>query len=107
MTTSLVQMDYVSEQDEGEDIGTSILRVQADDADIAENAEVTYSFAEGFPDAVFFSIDNETGVITNNILLVSTVHHKPAYCPGKMDRVIIIVKLIDIATILIFSCHYI
>lgn len=64
-------MAYVGEQDEGQDIGTSILRVQADDADTGDNAAVTYMFAEGFNDAQFFSIDNETGVISNNITLVS------------------------------------
>ena len=52
-------------------VGTSILRVQAIDADTGDNAAVEYSFADGFTDAQFFSIDNRTGIISNDITLVS------------------------------------
>lgn len=51
-------------------MGTSILRVQATDADVEDNAAVRYSFAAGFSDTQFFSINNASGVITNNIVLV-------------------------------------
>ena len=61
----------MAEQDEGVNISTSITRVQANDADTGDNAAVSYSFAEGFPDTDFFTIDNATGTISNNITLVS------------------------------------
>jgi hypothetical protein len=52
-------------------VNSEILQVQATDADSnIENSAIAY-FLESSPDAQFFTIDNETGMIFNAELLVS------------------------------------
>lgn len=65
------QASYVGGQNEGQNVGSSILTIQATDLDEAnsENALVAYAFDDS-PDAQFFSIENMTGVISNDVILV-------------------------------------
>lgn len=68
------QPPYNEEQDEEEEVGTSILTVRATDRDQinTNNSLVAYSLNNA-PDAIFFYIDNMTGVISNAMILVCTV----------------------------------
>lgn len=68
---------YNEQQDEEEDVGTSIMRVRATDLDQinTNNSEVAYSLDDDDADASFFSIDNMTGIISNAVRLVGwTIH---------------------------------
>lgn len=67
-------MRFVGQQDEGLPIGSSIIRVQATDLDEVNtpNSDILY-FLDPVqsPDTIFFDIDNITGVISNDVVLVS------------------------------------
>lgn len=70
----VMQNTYTGEQDEGVEVGTSIIRVLATDRDQAntQNSIILFSLNDMDDDAQYFTIDNSSGVIYNNITLVST-----------------------------------
>ena len=53
--------EYVTQVREGEKVGTSVIRVEASDDDIGDNAEIFYSIIDSSGQ---FTIDERTGVIT-------------------------------------------
>ena len=52
--------EYVTQVREGEKVGTSVIRVEASDGDIGDNAEIFYSIIDSSGQ---FTIDERTGVI--------------------------------------------
>lgn len=69
---------YAGSQDENTEVGTSILSVLARDNDQtgSTNALVEYSLISG--DVDYFSVDPLSGVISNQLVLVSSSNQIPS-----------------------------
>ena len=72
------QSVYTGNQDENTEVGTSILSVLARDSDQtgSTNALVEYSLIRG--DVKYFSVDPSSGVISNQLVLVSSSNQMPS-----------------------------
>ena len=75
-----MQDTFSSQQLEGVDVASSILRVRATDSDQVDtpNSIVQYSLGNT-ENSQYFFINNNSGIIYNNITLVTHTHtnHKP------------------------------
>ena len=71
LTVHFYQIAYTGSQNENTPTGTSILSVSAQDIDQtgSVNAQVQYSLISG--DIDYFNIDPQSGVISNQVVLVS------------------------------------
>ncbi|XP_076446681.1 protein dachsous-like [Babylonia areolata] len=78
---------YEAEVQETAEVGTSVVRVTAEDADEGDNARVVYSIlGSSSPQAGWFSIDSRTGVITTRTPIDCELNPQPVLVVVARDQ---------------------
>ncbi|KAL8616761.1 hypothetical protein ACOMHN_017798 [Nucella lapillus] len=81
------QRSYQGEVQETAEVGTSVLRVTANDLDEGDNAKVVYSIeGSSNPQSGWFEIDSRTGVVTTRTPIDCEINAQPVFVVTARDH---------------------